>query len=84
MPSSVQQQLVELDGFLAGLLICPEVIPPCEWFPMVRITGQCRPDRDTIGGSSAERDYRMSRHVNARVTHLPMSPIFKAAIPYNI
>jgi hypothetical protein len=25
---------------------------------MVRITGQCRPDRDTIGGSSADRDYR--------------------------
>jgi hypothetical protein len=32
---------------------------------MVRITGQRRPDRDTIGGSSADRDYRMSRHVNA-------------------
>jgi hypothetical protein len=28
--------------------------------PMVRITGQRRPDRGTIGRSSANRDYRMS------------------------
>jgi hypothetical protein len=31
----------------------------------VRITGRHRPDRGTIGRSSANRDYRMSRHVNA-------------------
>jgi hypothetical protein len=30
--------------------------------PMVRITGQLCPDRGTIGGSSANRDYRMSVH----------------------
>ena len=28
--------------------------------PTVRITGQDRPDRGTIGGSGAKRDYRMS------------------------
>jgi hypothetical protein len=33
--------------------------------PMVRITGQSLRDRDTIGASRADRDYRMSRHVNA-------------------
>jgi hypothetical protein len=33
--------------------------------PTVRITGQSRPDRDTIGRSRADRKYRMSRHVNA-------------------
>ena len=37
---------------------------------MVRITEQCRPDRDTIGGSSADRDYRMSRHVKAECRRL--------------
>jgi hypothetical protein len=30
--------------------------------PMVRITGQRRPDRGTIGRSGANRDYRMSTH----------------------
>ena len=29
---------------------------------MVRITGQRRPDRGTIGRSSANRDYRMSTY----------------------
>jgi hypothetical protein len=32
---------------------------------MVRITGQRRPDRGTIGGSSADRDYRMSTYDRA-------------------
>jgi len=27
--------LEELDGFIAGILICPEVIPPSEWLPVV-------------------------------------------------
>jgi hypothetical protein len=31
--------------------------------PTVRITGRHRPDRGTIGKSSADRDYRMSTHV---------------------
>ena len=31
--------------------------------PMVRITGQRRPDRGTIGRSGANRDYRMSTRV---------------------
>ena len=30
--------------------------------PTMRITGQCRPDRGTIDGSGADRDYRMSTH----------------------
>jgi len=33
--------------------------------PTVRITGQRRPNRGTIGGSSANRDYRMSTYDNA-------------------
>jgi hypothetical protein len=36
--------------------------------PTVRITGRHRPDRGTIGGSRADRDYRMSRHDNAALT----------------
>jgi uncharacterized protein len=27
--------LEELDGLLAGILVCPEVIPPSEWLPVV-------------------------------------------------
>jgi uncharacterized protein len=27
--------LEELDGFIAGILVCPEVIPPSEWLPVV-------------------------------------------------
>jgi hypothetical protein len=33
--------------------------------PTVRITGQRRPDRGTIGRSGANRDYRMSTYDNA-------------------
>lgn len=25
----------ELDGFLAGILVCPELVMPCEWLPVV-------------------------------------------------
>ena len=27
--------LSELDGFLAGILVCPDLIMPGEWLPMV-------------------------------------------------
>ena len=27
--------LSELDGFLAGILVCPDLIMPSEWLPMV-------------------------------------------------
>jgi uncharacterized protein len=27
--------LEELDGFVAGLLVCPELIKPSEWLPVV-------------------------------------------------
>jgi hypothetical protein len=27
--------LEELDGFIAGLLVCPELIKPSEWLPLV-------------------------------------------------
>jgi uncharacterized protein len=27
--------LSELDGFLAGIVVCPEMIPPSEWLPLV-------------------------------------------------
>jgi len=33
--------------------------------PMARITGRHRPDRGTIGGSGADRDYRMSIDVKS-------------------
>jgi hypothetical protein len=33
--------------------------------PMARITGRHRPDRGTIGGSGADRDYRISTYNNA-------------------
>jgi hypothetical protein len=36
--------------------------------PMVRITGQRRPDRGTIGRSGANRDYRMSTYVSQALT----------------
>src|ERR1700720_711174 len=35
--------------------------------PTVRITGRHRPDRGTIGGSGAARDYRMSTYGNCRI-----------------
>lgn len=27
--------LEELDGFIAGVLVCPEMVPPSEWLPVV-------------------------------------------------
>jgi uncharacterized protein len=27
--------LEELDGFIAGLLVCPDLIKPGEWLPMI-------------------------------------------------
>ena len=27
--------LAELDGFLAGIAVCPDLIPPSEWMPMI-------------------------------------------------
>ena len=27
--------LSEFDGFVAGLLVCPDLIPPSEWLPLV-------------------------------------------------
>ncbi len=27
--------LEELDGFVAGLLVCPELIPPSDWLPLI-------------------------------------------------
>jgi hypothetical protein len=34
----------------------------------VRTTGRHRPDRGTIGGSGANRDYRMSTYDNADIS----------------
>jgi uncharacterized protein len=33
-------QLAELDGFLAGLVVGPEAIPPSEWLPMIWHEGE--------------------------------------------
>jgi putative transposase len=38
----------------------------------VRITGRYRPDRGTIGGSRADRDYRMSTHATATFLHVEL------------
>jgi len=27
--------LSELDGFLAGIIVCPELLMPSEWMPMI-------------------------------------------------
>ena len=36
----VEAMLIEeLDGFVAGLLVCPEMIPPSEWLPLIWGTG---------------------------------------------
>ena len=42
--------LEELDGFIAGVLVCPEVIPPSEWLPVVwgQIDDQTAPVFDTV------------------------------------
>jgi hypothetical protein len=49
-----------------GVIFC-ETSRPIKWgideSPKVRITGRHRPDRGTIGGSRADRDYPMSIYV---------------------
>ena len=36
LPEDIDPMLIsELDGFLAGILVCPELIMPGEWLPMV-------------------------------------------------
>jgi hypothetical protein len=48
-----------------------ETFKPPKWVidqsPILRITGHRLPDRDTFGGSRADKDYRMSRHDNAKI-----------------
>src|SRR5271166_729496 len=34
-PEGETMMLSELDGFLAGLVVCPELVKPSEWLPMV-------------------------------------------------
>jgi len=36
LPGEEAMLLEELDGFIADLLDCPEVIPPSEWPPLPR------------------------------------------------
>jgi uncharacterized protein len=38
--------LEELDGFIAGILVCPEVVPPSEWLPVV--WGQTESENDPV------------------------------------
>jgi hypothetical protein len=49
-----------------AVIFC-ETSRPTKWdideSPKVRITRRHRPDRGTIGGSRADRDYRMSIYV---------------------
>ena len=40
--------LEELDGFIAGLLICPELIKPSEWLPVVWGSEEDEPDFDSL------------------------------------
>src|SRR5215218_4482670 len=34
-PDSEAMLVSELDGFLAGILVCPDLIMPSEWLPLV-------------------------------------------------
>jgi hypothetical protein len=51
------------------VVIFCETSKPTKWVidqpPILRITGHRLPERDTIGRSRADRDYRMSRHDKA-------------------
>ena len=40
----------ELDGFIAGLLVCPDLIKPSEWLPIVwnRDSGDPQPTFDNL------------------------------------
>ena len=42
--------LSELDGFLAGVIVCPDLIMPSEW--MVVVWGEDAPVFDKIGRAS--------------------------------
>ncbi len=35
LPLDEPMLLTELDGFLTGLLVCPEAVPPGEWLPII-------------------------------------------------
>ena len=43
--------LEELDGFIAGLLVCPDLIKPGEWLPVIwnRDGGDLQPAFDDLG-----------------------------------
>jgi hypothetical protein len=49
--------LEELDGFIAGVLVCPEVIPPSEWLPVVwgQTDDQAAPVFDTVAHMNNRR-----------------------------
>ncbi len=33
LPAEEVMTLEELDGYVAALIVCPEIIPPSEWLP---------------------------------------------------
>lgn len=64
--------LSELDGYLTGILVCPEMIPPSEWLPNVwGETGEANfPDLES---ATATLDAVMG-HYNAIVATLSRTP----------
>jgi uncharacterized protein len=55
--------LSELDGFVAGILSCPDVIPPSEWLP--HVWGESG-ETNVLNGTTAERTLgAVMAHYNA-------------------
>jgi uncharacterized protein len=71
--------LSELDGLIAGLLVCPEIIPPSEWLPCVAgVTEDGAIALDGIPEGERLLDL-LFQHYNATATDLQRgvySPIF--------
>jgi len=70
-PENDGMLLSEFDGFCAGLIVCPDTIPPSEWLPLV--WGEdAAPSFDTLGDYQAALDLIMA-HYN-RVARSLMPP----------
>ena len=64
----------ELDGFIAGLLVCPEMIPPSEWLPFVwNSEGGAEPVFDDLAHVNKVMGLVME-HYNAIATTLFQKP----------
>jgi uncharacterized protein len=71
--------VVMLDGYLAGILLQPDPVPPAEWLPLVfdadgdeRDTGEANPDRERMTGLIMRRHNELAACIAARE---PFEPI---------